>query len=109
MDCSSELLQVSDDVGQVTPALGGGDGAVRVLLQFTGAQAFIQHVQSLLGSAGLLVHSVQLLLELRDSLGLLTGLHGGQLLLLVLAMDVSLLPSTLGASLEQVGAAALLS
>ena len=55
------------------------------------------------------MHPGQLLLQLGNPLRLLLRLSSRHLLLLVLAMDVSLLPSALGASLEQVGAAALLS
>ena len=51
MDPASELLEVGDDVGQVALALGGGDGAVGVLFELTGAQAFVEHVKGSLGSA----------------------------------------------------------
>ena len=55
------------------------------------------------------MYSGQLLLKLGDPLRLLLRLSSRHLLLLVLARDVGLLPSALGPSLEQVGAAALLS
>ena len=100
---------VADDVRHVRLAFGRRDRAVSVLLQLTEAEAFIDYVDGHLALTCLLIDTGQLLLELRDPLGLLTNLQLDQLALLVLPLDVSLLATTLRPSLQQVSSTALLS
>ena len=91
----SELLEVADDVSCVPFTLRGGDAAVGVLLKLAGEEALVEDLERHLAVIGLLVHPLQLCLQLQDPLGLLLGLHGGHFGLLILSWDVRLLPPSL--------------
>ena len=98
---NSEFIKILDDVGCVTLPLRGRNSAIWVLLQLALTQTFVQNVERHLAMGRLLVHPVQLLLELGNSLRLLSDLHGRQLFLFVLVLYVHLFSSSFRPSFEQ--------
>ena len=101
---ASVVVGVADQVGPVELALADTHCTRGVLHGLAVLDHLSQDLSGVRVVVTLKLDTLQLLLELGDSELALLGLERGDLLSLVLALDVSLLASPLAAHFEQMGA-----